>query len=353
MLFGYPATAIQANWLHDCICDGLVAIHAAIDSKATYPKWPTILPVAHQVTFKSRWGLRKRYEEYDTVARQLKSAERDRILQILLEENAIPQLLSGQKNCGRTSDLPAKIQEPVKSLFGFAFDLLTPFKVRDKQYKAIYEAANEHMCPFCGTEYFDAPGAKREALDHYLALNHYPFAAANMRNLVPMGYKCNSSYKLAADILMDSTGASRVAYDPYNHAGVTLELDKSNPYGGSKESIPSWVIEFFPAGPATKTWDETFSIVKRYKRDHLDPSFHSWLRLFGQWAKREKIAVNTNNALIAALRRYEENWREGGITDRAFLKAAVFKMLRKHCESGNQRLLTQLRELATYTNMTK
>ena len=347
MLFGYPATAIQDNWLHNCICNSLRTLHGLIDSNASLPKWPKILPTAHQDALKSRSGLRKRFEEYDTIARTLNKAERDRILQILDEENAIPQLLSGLQQCGRTCDLPAVIQESVKSIFGFSFGLLTPLKVRDEQYKAIYEASEEHVCPFCGTEYFDAPDAKREALDHYLALNHYPFAAANMRNLVPMGHKCNSSYKLAADILKDETGASRVAYDPYNHAGVTLDLDQSAPFGGSKESIPSWVVDFVPTGPATKTWDEAFSIVKRYKRDHLDPSFHSWLALFGKWAKRENIPVATDNSLIAALKRYEESWREGGIVDRAFLKAAVFQMLRRHCELGDQRLLVQLRDVAT------
>ncbi len=338
---------LQDNWFHECMTEALKAVHAAIDAKANLPEWPKILPVAQQDTLKPRRGLRQRFEVYDAAARKLKKPHRDRILKILVDENDISQLLSGQKDCGRTSDLPAAIREPVKSLFGFAFDLLTPLKVRDEQYKAIYDATKEHVCPFCGTEYFDAPKAKREALDHYLAFDHYPFAAANMRNLVPMGHKCNSSYKLAKDILRDASGVTRIAFDPYDHEGISLHLDQSEPFGGTEESLPLWDIQFFPASSAIQTWDEVFSIVERYQRDHLDPTFNSWLRLFGRWVEKENIPTKTDKALIGALRRFEESWDLGGIPDRAFLKAAVFRMLRKHCEAGNKRLLAKLHDIVT------
>ncbi|MCK7494405.1 MAG: hypothetical protein MZW92_26920 [Comamonadaceae bacterium] len=61
--------------------------------------------------------------------------------------------------------------------------LLTKIGIRDRRYQAIYKSAMYHMCPFCGCEYFDAPGAPREDLDHYLAKSRYPFAAVNLEIL--------------------------------------------------------------------------------------------------------------------------------------------------------------------------
>jgi hypothetical protein len=57
------------------------------------------------------------------------------------------------------------------------------------------------------------------------------------------------------------------------------------------------------------------------------------------------LPTDTDDALVRALKRYEESWGEGGVHDRAFLKVAVFRMLRRHCEAGLERLKEQLRNL--------
>ncbi|RKH58874.1 hypothetical protein D7V93_15940 [Corallococcus llansteffanensis] len=238
------------------------------------------------------------------------------------------------------------MREPVKDLFGFAFDLLTDLKVRDQQYSAIYAATAEHVCPFCGTEYFDAPGAPREALDHYLTKSRYPFAAANLRNLVPMGHKCNSSYKLTSDLLYCADGLTRrVAIDPYSHTTISVVLDDSDPFDGTTAHTPKWAIKFIPDSPALQTWDDVFSIRERYRQSHLDRDFASWLKGFQRWARTAKLQADTDDKLVDALRQYEEYFGASGMQDRAFLKAAVFRMLRRHCELGNQRLKDELRDL--------
>ena len=141
--------------------------------------------------------------------------------------NRIAELLSGASECPTIDALPEVVQIPVGELFGFAFDLLAELEVRDQHYATIYAAAPAHVCPFCGTEYFDAPGAVREPLDHYLKKSQYAFAAVNLRNLVPMGHKCNSGYKGASDLLRRDDGSRRVAFDPYNHGAVRVSLDAS------------------------------------------------------------------------------------------------------------------------------
>lgn len=346
MLFGYPIAATQNNWLHDCLCEVILTVHATADAGKRYPAWPKILPDAHRAALRSRTGLRDRVKAYDRAIRRLSKADRDVVLRAVEAENRISDLLSGACDCATIDGLPEVVREPVDALFGFAFGLLTDLAVRDQQYAVIYAAAPEHMCPFCGTEYFDAPGAARETLDHYLTRSRYPFAAANLRNLVPMGHKCNSSYKLASDLLRCTDGSRRVAFDPYYHTKVDVSLDDSEPFNGATANTPNWAIRFEPDTAEVPTWDEVFSVRERYRRDHLDPSFANWLDLFRKWARSAGLQTESDEGLVAALQRYEEFWAESGMQDRAFLKAAVFRMLRRHCEAGDQRLIDQLRDLA-------
>lgn len=346
MLFGYPLAATQNNWLHDCVLAAVKEVHALVNAQKRYPAWPEILPDTHQATLRSRTGLRDRLKAYNIALRKLSTqVERDAVLAAVTDQNRITDLLSNASNCATLETLPKAMHEAVTSLFDFTFALLTDLKVRDDHYKAIYNAVTEHVCPFCGTEYFDAPGAPREALDHYLAKSRYPFAAANLRNLVPMGHKCNSKYKLAIDVLYDAGGVRRVVFDPYNHTKIGVVLDASDPFDGSTPNTPRWTIEFDPDAQAVSTWDAVFSIRERYRRDHLDEGYSAWLWEFRNWAQSADRRGDTDASLVDALTRFEQYCAGNGMRDKAFLKAAVFRMLRLRCEQGHDRLKKQLRDL--------
>lgn len=345
MLFGYPIAATTNNWLHESLVQAVRNIHAAVDANSPSPAWPKIFPNKYQGELGSRTGLRKRLRAYDLAIRGLAKYDRDAVLAAVADQNRIAELLSAACTCASIDGLHSNVREAIRNLFDFGFELLTEVGVRDEHYKVIYESSAGHICPFCGTEYFEAPGAPREALDHYLAKSRYPFAAANLRNLAPMGHKCNSSYKQAQDLLHVSNGGRRVAFDPYSHAAITIVLDDSDPFGGATTNAPSWVIHFLPDTPAAKTWDDVFSIRTRYRQSHLDRDYLSWLGGFSKWARREGVQIDTDAGLVDALGRYEEFWVDLGIQDRAFLKAAVFRMLRRRCEQGHERLKRLLRDL--------
>jgi hypothetical protein len=345
VLFGFPVAATENNWLHDCLVQAVRNVHATVEADRRWPAWPKVVPRMHQAALKSRIGLRDRLKAYDQAVRRLAKHDRDAVLTAVDDQNRIAELLRATCTCVPIDGLHADVREPVRNLFDFAFGLLGDLSVRDEHYKAIYESTAEHVCPFCGAEYFDAPGAPREALDHYLAKSRYPFAAVNLRNLVPMGHKCNSSYKLAEDLLYDGSGRRRVAFDPYNHTTIRVVLDDSDPFDGATANTPRWVITFAPDTPAVQTWDEVFSIRERYRQSHLDRDFARWLAGFQSWARSANLQADSDDMLVDALRKYEEYWVASGIQDRAFLKAAVFRMLRRHCELGDERLREQLRDL--------
>lgn len=348
MLFGYPISATGENWLHECLSEILRSIHASVKATTTLPAWPEIIPEPYRKRLHKRTGLRDRLNTYRTALENLPIGEQEQILQALHDQNEIPLLLSCQRNCKAITDLPEVIREPVKELFKFAFTLLTDMEIRDWHYTLIYNAVPSHTCPFCGCENFDAPRKPREALDHYLAESIYPFAASNLRNLVPMGNKCNSRYKLAKDILTKDNGTRRKSFDPYNCTGIRLSLENSQPFAGTLTTtgqVPRWQIEFEPNTEEVLTWDEVFRIRERYQKDVLDPEFISWLRYFKSWCKSAKVVPSSDEEVVDAIDRCAIHCEEIGISDRAFLKAAVFRMLHTHCKKGDQRLISFIKDV--------
>jgi hypothetical protein len=346
MLFGYPIAATAQNWLHESLCEALTNVNEILEKGQALPSWPNILPSSNRARLKSRTGLRDRIDSYAIAAKSLSRAERARILRCITEQNAIADLVGARSNCECLTDLPIAIQAPTRELFDFAFILLTSLGMRDIHYSAIYNAIKYHVCPFCGCEYFDAPGSKREDLDHYLAASRYPFAAANLRNLSPMGVKCNARYKHAKDILRDSLGNRRRSFDPYGASEVRISLLNSTPFGQSDGRTPVWKVDFIPDTEECVTWNEVFDLKGRLIRDVLNPSFPRWLAEFGTWfVKRKNVTTATNRQITLSVKEYAENSAITGLTSQEFLRAPVFWMVEKHCRDGNQRLLNLIRDI--------
>lgn len=347
MLFSYPAAAAAENWLHDCLIAAVKTVHTLVDGGKRMPKWPTILPEAHREKLSNRTGLRDRFSTYARALKGLTPQERNSVLLALDQQNRIRELLAGESDCAELTDLPAPIREPVKALFTFAFDLLTPLEIRQRQYKSLCTLIPARVCPFCGCESLDAPGAPQEDLDHYIPRSKYPFAAANLRNLAPIGGRCNSSYKKAQDPLRRATGERRVAVDPFNTGGLNVSFDNSIVDELTTGPVVSdWVIEFEPDGEAVDTWIEIFHIRERWRRDVLDEqTFKQWLGEFKVYCLTAALQFAGDADVVDAVQRYEQYLASCGFRDRAFLKAAVFRFLLRRCTLGCQRLLPILRDL--------
>jgi len=351
VLYCYPVTATVDNWLHNCLCEILRSIHANLRADDSPLEWPGIIPIEYRERLRSRTGLKDRLMKYREVLVTLTPHNQDRVLLALDNQNRIPELLTCQCDCDALYDLPEPIREPSKDLFKFAFILLTEIGIRDVHYDIIYRAVPYPVCPFCGCECFDAPSAPRHDLDHYMAKDYYPFAAANLRNLVPIGDRCNSSYKRGQDILKRKDGSRRRSFDPYGDAAITISLDNSEPFAGVNGRIPRWTIEFNQNIEEVDTWDEVFHIRERYERDVLDQSFDSWLRAFSAWCRSHiTTPPSSNRDVIDTLKRYSEYLSELGVRDKYFLNAAVFRMLYRHCESGNERLIMFIKDLMPGVN---
>jgi hypothetical protein len=348
VLFGYPVEVTAENWLHESVVAAVKRIHELVENGTQIPQWPTIIPEVYREKLKSRQGLKDRLSAYATAIGKLTVAERQLVHGALVAQNRIPELLNGQCDCDEVSQLPKNVREPTLSLFTFAFDLLTAYDVRQRQYAALCDSIPTRVCPFCGCESLDAPGAPQEDFDHYIPRSKYPFAAANLRNLAPMGGRCNTAYKLAQDPLRQANGMRRRACDPYSTDGVKVSLTNSVVDEDTPGPIVAgWVVEFLPTDESVETWEEVFHIRERWRRDVLDEStFNQWLGDFGSYCRTARLQFSDDADVVAAVRQFEEHVSSFGFRDRAFLKAAVLRFLVHRCDLGCQRLLPIVRDLA-------
>ena len=133
----------------------------------------------------------------------------------------------------------------------------------------------------------------------------------------------------------------------YPTRSYVISLQNSDPFGGHKSDEPRWEIDFSPDTAEAATWDQVFSIRERYKKDHLNGSYADWLGEFRSWCRSACIEPKTTPHLIDALERHLQFRMDEGISDRGFLKAAVFEMLLENCRRGNQRLIDLLLDVVS------
>lgn len=337
MLFAYPPPVVQDNWLHTCMRNIVQNVHRLVTRGDALPAWPGIVPADRRPRLQTRTALADRVTEYAAALATLTPTEQKTVLNALSEQNDIPELLTCISNCHSMDTLPTAIRKPAVKLFETAFDLLTDLGTRDAHYSRIYRGIPAKVCPFCGDERFVAPRAPREEYDHYLDRNRYPFAGANLRNLVPMGHTCNTQYKKSTDMLMVGGSRCRV-FDPYVQLNVSLSLLSSVPFPTRGQIIPKWVIEFNPMVPEVDTWDSVFKIRERLERDVLNAHFWDWIGYFVGYCDREHYNRHDMPSLLAALNNYIGMTTEWGFTQRGFVQKAMFQMLHDQCVRGNQRV---------------
>ncbi|WP_422058534.1 hypothetical protein [Sphingomonas sp.] len=345
MLNVYPIAATAENWVHDAVYGKVRSALEALNNGEDAPDWSDDMPA----DLADRQALETRYNAFRAAAAGLTNRQRTKVLRALQDQNNIPAVFDGIAACPRIAATPVKIRKPTADLFDAAFDALKSFKVRDRQYAVIFEGLPGKCCPFCGIEPFEAPGLAREDMDHYLPRSLYPFAGANLRNLAPMGGKCNRAYKAAVDVICDGTGQRRRCFDPYGQNQAEVSLLASRPFEGDDNGpfpLPAWQVDLLGDVESVATWDEVFQIRRRYE-GKVGAHFREWMEHFAVWCEGEVGLIPSRQDVIIALGRYLSLVLQRTHDDGAHLKRAMFEMLRQQCEESeiSERLASWLSAL--------
>lgn len=333
MLFPYPVAAAATNWLHDTLADVVRCGMDNIDAGLPPADWPACLPAERRARLGRFTQLQDRLRDLLAGYALLAPGARARVRAVIDDQGALQELFDGRRLAARNGDLPEEIRGPAQLLYAKAFEMLAAVGIRDENYRRFAQMVEHRVCAFCGCEYFSGPGPKREPLDHYLAISLYAFAGANARNLVPMGGRCNSSYKLAQDILRDRTGARRVCFDPYAATPVRVSLMRTRLFARDS-GLPEWVVDLEGDVDRIATWDDVFAVKSRYATDHLDSIYKNTFRVFARLWRKRPSALGGGGTVCDALAHLGDLSRPKGWSDRAFLETAVYELVHARCTAG-------------------
>ena len=280
-------------------------------------------------------GLKRHLNAFWVAFQNLSGGQKTTVRSAISGQNNLPRLFRNATPCLSADELPDEIKITANRLARYLFRQLIEIKdgdknLRDTHFDFIHESGIR-VCPFCGLQYFDPPGNRRNELDHIMAISKYPFVAANFRNLAPICNYCNSE-KRDVDILVDQNGNRRRCSDPYFGPVFTVCLADSDV--GDCTRTPLWEISLLPEVPEAATWDAVYKIKARY-RAILNSSYSSWIQEFADWFAREIGKGQSPSAVSAELRRYICNVVQDGFNDRSFLKSEVFKFLDRSCADPN------------------
>ncbi|WP_294870061.1 hypothetical protein [Sulfuricurvum sp. RIFCSPLOWO2_12_FULL_43_24] len=182
-----------------------------------------------------------------------------------ISNNNIKEICRGKKKPIRYQDIffNTDLRDELKSLYTVLYEQnYLGLKEIKNHYKDFCLENNKKICPFCGLSKMKCDlHSKREAYDHYLPQEKYPFNTINFLNLVPACHDCNSSYKLRKDPLFFNDILKRKAYYPYrkNHIpiNISIEIDKHT----NDVNINFDTPEF----EEIETWQEIYGIQERYR----------------------------------------------------------------------------------------
>ncbi|WP_339074915.1 hypothetical protein [Teredinibacter turnerae] len=357
MLRCYPIAATGENWLHETITSIISDLHALLARGDNIVKsqetWRQLVPENLEESKRNKIialrGVRDRVFAYLAEIEKLMPMELPRILSVMECQNRVSELLRGvEEICSLEAEFPP-VHEKVKDLFVFCYGKLTELGVRGRQYRIIFNDLPEKTCPFCGIERVMNPDETAQDQDHYLAKSIYPFAAANMRNLVPMCRVCNRDYKKNRDVIRGDDGNRRLAFDPYDCVSPSVSLLGSKLDAQNNSILPEWQIEFIPGSQQAETWAAVFDIRTRYKRDVLNQNFNRW---FGDFAKkcsadrrRKLIDVGLGDEqILERLQFYFEDKTENPSIREGFLEPKIFEFLLAQFQTGNQRVIDLIRD---------
>jgi 5-methylcytosine-specific restriction endonuclease McrA len=177
-------------------------------------------------------------------------------------------------------------------------------------------------CPFCGISDILTPDhTKRDALDHYLPKDTYPFNSVNPDNLAPICKTCNTSYKGTNSPIKKVSGRKRKAFYPFAKSAVKLNVkakfNSTNILKMTKDDVELKITNS-RYKEEIETWKDLFGIEERYAIKLSSSDAKVWLDTM---LIDFRINPKTKNKSFEQKMKYFE---QNPIADDNFLKVPYF-----------------------------
>lgn len=272
---------------------------------------------------------------------KLKEAEKKLIADGFKRNNNIEGICNGTVVPFRYTDmdaidkvLSAKVNSFFKNLYS---DVLKISVVKkecgdlDEHYDAFMITNAHGKCPFCGLGDIKSNLlSKRDAYDHYLPKDIYPFNSVNFKNLVPCCNTCNSSYKLVKDPVYDKAGNKpRKAFYPFG----TIKPDsivfnvKVNALDSHDPKQNNIDLSFSSATNAEEieAWRDVYGMDERYLDKCKSEDAKLWLDQIIDELKNYELDPKAYFPRYIAVRKRQANYLEYNFIRVPFLESCFNK----------------------------
>jgi 5-methylcytosine-specific restriction endonuclease McrA len=240
-------------------------------------------------------------ELYEISRLHLSAAQRDQLRDGFIANNRIEELCAGTVQPLRYADIahfPEQFAEKLKTFFaGLYTDVLNRAPVKTacgsvlEHFQEFVGTNKRGKCAFCGIDdlkgEYQAAGGRRDAYDHYLPKDKYPFSSVNLHNLAPACYNCNSSYKSTLDPIFEQRKGRkdrrRKAFYPFSTTEPDVEFRADLAKADTETLGPADVTVTLTSTTHADeliAWDDVYRINLRY-RDKLCKSAETkaWLSM--------------------------------------------------------------------------
>lgn len=349
MLFPYVDNTDDFNWLNDCLTIMLDELLQKITNDQEILTWPACIPEVYRTKLSTKTSIRDKWSDFCNAFQELNEEQRDLVVRNFQNQNEISRLLEGEElPLVIFDELPEGIQEVSKSLFLAAFKLLSSAEIRSSHYQDLHDKMNKNiLCPFCGLEALMRPVGAENDYDHFIPKSIYPYAAANMKNLPPMGRSCNRDYKKAQNTVLDLSGNRREMFNPYGTESASFSITDTYPLPSLDEDLDV-KIEF--TGPERKAagWRDIFRIDERYTCE-IENRIDEYVESFAVYAKEVMKFGNTSfedldyQKLKDFLESYLRTLEKTKLTTaHLVIGYAIIEMLVKHVTDNDERVVKHL-----------
>ncbi|MBB3838177.1 hypothetical protein FHS57_002182 [Runella defluvii] len=288
MLFPLKYVAHTVENLHSYVEHTILEVCCKPNGSFSVDKLhPNFQAIVEEVAQNDNDYLKKPIKVIYNICKKLDASQLQKLRDAFTANNAIEELCKGETSPVLYDDinkidkrLSSILKQWGKDLYNHVL-ILTSYSSRNGElkdyYKEFMRQNSKGICPFCGLNDLKSDLlSKRDAYDHFLPKDKYPFNTVNFHNLIPICNTCNSSYKGAKDPI--NKGTNRAFY-PFSTTNPIFEitikitsLDFNNP----KNNIVD--IGFASTQPSeVDAWRATYGIDERYNDKCRSDDAQYWI----------------------------------------------------------------------------